>query len=85
MFEDDWPRRIETNPQGYGQEKRGQTDNANEGAEQIKSPLDSPVIPQRQIVPETEGDNSTVDEGIGLEGGQGQAAHVGNESYFFDQ
>lgn len=68
MFEDNRPRRIEANPQGYGQEERRQEDNTNNGAEQIKESFNGSVIPYSQVVAETDRNDAAVNEGIRFEG-----------------
>lgn len=85
MLEDNRSRRILINPQGNGQKERRQSDDADEGTDDIENAFNSPVVPEGQIVAKTEGNDMAIYEAFRIERCQGQATHIGDEGDFFDQ
>ena len=85
VFEDDRSRRILVDPECNSQKERRQAEDAEARADDVEDALDGAVVPEGQVVAETEGDDVAVDEAFRVERGQGQAAHVGDEGDFLHE
>lgn len=85
MLKNDRSGRVFIDPQGDGQKERRKADNPQAGTDDIKDAFNSPIVPESQVVAETEGNDMAVDEAFRIERRQRQAAHIGDKGDFFDQ
>lgn len=84
VFEYDGSWRVFVYPEGYSQENRAETDNADAGTDNIECPLEDTVVPPGHVVADLERYDVPVDECFHIEGCQRHGTHIGNKGDVFD-